>query len=321
MAPASAAWYALLAFGALAFAARRPLGARVASWVEQSTAPIARAAADARPSRGPAPDGLTRFRFERRDARGGILQTLEVFVDEKRRRIFDGEVYPDGVEGFRRRWAVAAQALSPHRPEHGLAPRTLSVALDPEHPASLPAFSDPAQRWLLVGRFAALDADPARARRALLAKDPGPRTGRGGGPALVVFEDLACPACLEEAQRLDRRLAASGGSREVRFFPLTGAHPGAFEAAAVGATLAQISPPLFFRYERVLTAWATEEHPPYQKIGRQIAGTAGEASRFDARFASGRDAWRVVHDLETGYLAGVRTVPAVFDNGVPIAAN
>jgi hypothetical protein len=309
---------AVAALGALTLAAGPRITTRVAAWVEQSTAPIPRTTAEARPSVDAAPDGLARFRFERRDSRGGIVQALEVFVDEARRQIFDGEAFPDGISGFRRRWALAARSLPPHAATHGLLPRQLSVELAPGYAASLPAFSDRAQRWLLVGRFAGLDANPSRSRRALLSKQPGPRKG-AGAPSFVVFEDLACPACLAEAERLDRSLAAGGGSREVRFFPLTGAHPGAFDAATVGAALARLSPTLFFRYERILTAWTTDEHPPYRKIGRQIAEQTGDASRFDAELASGEDAWRVVHDFETGYLAGVRTVPALFEDGVPVA--
>ena len=139
---------------------------------------------------------------------------------------------------------------------------------------------------------------------------------------IVEFVDFQCDRCRKRAPEVKKFVGESGGSVEVRFFPLVKVHPWAFAAAESAAALAAISSQLYESYETALFARAeTMDSDGARQLAADVAEAAGRKKDLAAEVSSGRPRERVLADLRLGMRLGVAGTPWFFHDGTLIPAD
>jgi protein-disulfide isomerase len=182
------------------------------------------------------------------------------------------------------------------------------------------------QRFIL-GTVYDLRQNPFRADMAKLTTDSLPSLGTPGAPVMMVlFTDLQCPFCREEAKTLRANLIQTY-PKEVRLYfkdyPLVQMHPWAKPAAIAGRCVFQQSPAVFWQYHD----WVFEQQPQITlenlngKVmefaqGKQIDGL--QLKRCIDTRATEADVDRSVKE---GQSLQVDSTPTLFINGRRINSN
>jgi len=174
---------------------------------------------------------------------------------------------------------------------------------------------------LLLGEFQPLDVAPAERRRRMLSESPGVRPTKGSY-FLTAFIDFQCERCRVRTPELrDDVFTHGGGALEIRFLPLVKIHEWSFAAAETAAALANVSPPLYLRYEEALFPKASAMTPAdARQLGADVAEAAGVGTAFARELSSGRARQRVVRDIELAMRLGLNGTPVFFDEGVFLTA-
>jgi protein-disulfide isomerase len=140
----------------------------------------------------------------------------------------------------------------------------------------------------------------------------GPRDHvRGEGPGLIVYADLACPACAEAwawLSGLDLCLC-------LRHFPLASKRPRA-PALHAAAEAAAIQGEAAF-WAMVDAIYADQAHIDDPHLWRRAEALGLDLERFEADRRSEAVTERVRADFEAGVRAGVTGTPTAFAEGEP----
>lgn len=197
-----------------------------------------------------------------------------------------------------------------------LKPIKASLRLAESASASISGFVSEDGASLLMGEFRPLDVAPDALRRRMLAESPGVRP-RPGAYFVTAFIDFQCEKCRQRAPQLsDFAWAHGGGALEIRFLPMVKVHDWAFAAAETAAALANVSPPLYARYEEAVFPQASAMTPAAaRQIGEDVAEAAGVGAAFRAELSSGRARQRVVRDIELAMRLGLNGTPVFFYEG------
>jgi len=134
---------------------------------------------------------------------------------------------------------------------------------------------------------------------------------RGDGGELIVYADLACPACAEAwvwLSRLPARLC-------LRHFPIASKRPRA-PALHAAAEAASLQDPAAF-WAMVDSIYADHGHIDDPHLWRRAEQLGLDVERFEADRRSRAVAERVRADFEAGVRAGVTGTPSAFADGEP----
>ena len=130
---------------------------------------------------------------------------------------------------------------------------------------------------------------------------------------LVEYGDYQCPYC-GEAFPVVQELARRYGQQIAivfRHFPLTEAHPEAFNAAVVAEFAGSLGK--FWQVHDTLYEHQNQLGP--ELYGRIVASLGQDAADFERAVASGAFEKRIRHDMETGLRSGVNGTPCFFIDG------
>lgn len=202
-----------------------------------------------------------------------------------------------------------------------LKPIRVSLRQAQDASASLPGFVSENGASLLIGEFRPLDVDPTQLRRRMLAESPGVRP-RPGAYFVTAFIDFQCEKCRQRTPELsDFAWAHGGGALEFRFLPMVKVHDWAFSAAETAAALANVSAPLYARYEEAVFPQASAMTPAgARQVGEDLAEAAGVGAAFRAELSSGRARQRVVKDVELAMRLGLNGTPVFFYEGAQLTS-
>jgi protein-disulfide isomerase len=134
---------------------------------------------------------------------------------------------------------------------------------------------------------------------------------RGDGGELIVYADLACPACAEAwvwLSRLPARLC-------LRHFPIASKRPRA-PALHAAAEAASLQDPAAF-WAMVDSIYADHGHIDDPHLWRRAEELDLDLERFEADRRSRAVTERVRTDFEAGVRAGVTGTPSAFADGEP----
>ena len=134
---------------------------------------------------------------------------------------------------------------------------------------------------------------------------------RGDGGELIVYADLACPACAEAwvwLSRLPARLC-------LRHFPIASKRPRA-PALHAAAEAASLQDPAAF-WAMVDSIYADHGHIDDPHLWRRAEELDLDLERFEADRRSRAVTERVRADFEAGVRAGVTGTPSAFADGEP----
>ena len=134
---------------------------------------------------------------------------------------------------------------------------------------------------------------------------------RGDGPELIVYADLACPACAEAWSWLSALPVALC----LRHFPLASKRPRAPALHAAAEAAGMQEPGAF--WEMVDSIYADHGHIDDPHLWRRAEEIGLDLDRFEAERRSEAIAERVQRDFLGGIRAGVTGTPAAFAQGEP----
>jgi len=206
--------------------------------------------------------------------------------------------------------AVAGSARGPLKPIKA----SLQLAEDATAPVS--GFVSEDGATLLLGQFRPLGVAPDELRRRMLAESPGVRP-KSGTYYVTAFIDFQCEKCRQRTPQIaDFAWTHGGGAVEFRFLPMIKVHNWAFAAAETAAALANVSPPLYARYEQaVFPQAASMTEASVRQVGADVAEAAGVGPAFRAALSSGRARQRVAKDVELAMRLGLNGTPMFFYDG------
>ena len=139
---------------------------------------------------------------------------------------------------------------------------------------------------------------------------PGDHT-RGDGPDLIVYADLACPACAEAwvwLSRLPARLC-------LRHFPIASKRPRSPALHAAAEAAASQDPAAF--WAMVDSIYDDHGHVDDPHLWSRAEALGLDLAGFEADRRSDAVGERVRRDFEGGVRAGVAGTPTVFADGKP----
>jgi DSBA-like thioredoxin domain len=170
---------------------------------------------------------------------------------------------------------------------------------------------------LLIGEFRSLAVAPEELRRRMLAESPGVRP-RSGAYYVTAFVDFQCEKCRQRAPQIaDFAWTHGNGALEIRLLPMVKVHDWAFAAAETAAALANVSPPLYARYEQAVFPQASSMTPEsVRQVGADVAEAAGVGPAYREELSSGRARQRVARDVGLAIRLGLSGTPAFFYDGV-----
>jgi hypothetical protein len=206
---------------------------------------------------------------------------------------------------------MAPGARGPLKPIRGL------LKLSEGASAPIPGFVSEDGATLLIGEFRSLAVAPEELRRRILAEAPGVRP-RDGAYYVTAFVDFQCEKCRQRAPQIaDFAWTHGDGALEIRFLPMVKVHDWAFAAAETGAALANVSPPLYARYEQAVFPQASSMTPEsVRQVGADIAEAAGVSPAYREELSSGRARQRVARDVGLAIRLGLSGTPVFFYDGV-----
>jgi protein-disulfide isomerase len=174
---------------------------------------------------------------------------------------------------------------------------------------------------ILLGAFRPLSTPPDELRRRILAESPGVRP-REGKYYVTAFVDFQCERCrLRAPQIADFAFTHGGGAVEYRFLPMIRVHDWAYAAAETAAALANVSPPLYARYEQTVFPQASSMTPEsVRQAGADVAEAAGVGPAYREELSSGRAAQRVARDVELALRLGLNSTPVFFFEGASVTS-
>ena len=197
-----------------------------------------------------------------------------------------------------------------------LVPITVSVLQGGEADLRRPGFVSKDGATLLLGEFRRLADPPAAWRERELAARPGVHLSSGSFTASE-FLDFQCERCRVRTPEARRAVAERGGTLEVRFFPLSGAHEWAFAAAESGAALAGASVAAYEQYEKAIFARGEGmDAAGARQIAADAADAAGVRQAYESELSSGRARERVLSDMQLGIRIGVTGTPTFVLDGL-----
>lgn len=159
----------------------------------------------------------------------------------------------------------------------------------------------------------------AEKRKLLQDRATGPAVGAASKDLLLVeFADLQCPHC-KDAQTTMKQLATDFPQARIvyQFFPLTGIHPAAFQAAAEGLCVAKQGNDAFFKYEDAV--YATQEALTPEGTAKTLADAVTKAGQ-DPTTVAACAATPAIKDavnasMKLGEDVGVDQTPTLLVNG------
>jgi protein-disulfide isomerase len=132
---------------------------------------------------------------------------------------------------------------------------------------------------------------------------------RGDGPEVVVYMDLACPACAAawaEVRELALRLC-------LRHFPVASKRPRSPALHAAAEAAARQREDAF--WDLVDSIYADQGHQDDPHLWTRVEALGLDLERFEADRRSDAVAARVQGDFESGIRAGVTGTPTAFADG------
>jgi len=138
---------------------------------------------------------------------------------------------------------------------------------------------------------------------------------RGSGPELILYVDLACPACAQawaELRELPLRLC-------LRHFPLASKRPRSPALHAAAEATSRQSKDAF--WAMVDSLFADRGHVDDPHLWERVRGLGLDLERFERERRSGEVAARVRADFEGGIRAGVVATPSLFAGGDPLGGD
>jgi protein-disulfide isomerase len=224
-------------------------------------------------------------------------------------------------------------------------PSQLTVTVNDPKPAPFPGFKEVRVRisqgaqfqdmllyvsndgkQVVQGNFYDIAQNPFKPELDKLKTQFQPALGTAGAPvAIVVFSDLQCPHCKQEAEMIRQNLIQSYPTQVRLYFkdyPLESLHPWAKAAAAAGRCVFQQNNDAFWQYHDWV--FAHQESITAQNLKDQVLGWAKDAKEIDAvklgacidnksTFAE------VEEEMKQGQDLAITGTPTMFVNGRRIA--
>jgi hypothetical protein len=196
------------------------------------------------------------------------------------------------------------------------------LQLAPGASADVSGFVSEDGATLLLGAFRSLATPPDELRRRMLAESPGVRP-REGKYYVTAFVDFQCERCrLRAPQIADFAWTHGDGAVEYRFLPMIKVHDWAYAAAETAAALANVSPPLYARYEQTVFPQASSMTPEaVRQAGADVAEAAGVGPAYREELSSGRARQRVARDVELALRLGLNGTPVFFYEGASLTSD
>jgi protein-disulfide isomerase len=99
-------------------------------------------------------------------------------------------------------------------------------------------------------------------------------------------------------------------------------HDWAYAAAETAAALANVSPPLYARYEQTVFPQASSMTPEaVRQAGADVAEAAGVGPAYREELSSGRARQRVARDVELALRLGLNGTPVFFYEGASLTSD
>jgi protein-disulfide isomerase len=281
--------------------------------------------------------GFETYRVERTCTLKNRNDMSVTLFDPARDEVFVGEfLHDDTRQGKPFSEATDLPALASILQDAYGAPVTLEVGKDPRGTlkpfrgrlqlapgasAEVAGFVSEDGATLLLGAFRPLSTPPDALRRKLLAESPGVRP-REGKYYVTAFVDFQCERCRLRAPEIaDFTWTHGGGAVEYRFLPMMRVHNWAWAAAETAAALANVSPPLYARYELTVFPQASSMTPEsVRQVGADVAEAAGVGAAYREELSSGRAAKRVAGDVELALRLGLNSTPVFFYEGASVTS-